>query len=377
MPKAVFRRTAVRFIAPMLVALASSVAGAQRAADSSFAGLMARLSEAGGYFDSDNIISNEASYLQIASQLTKVGVRGGVYIGVGPDQNFSYIALIRPRIAFMLDVRRDNMLEHLLFKSLFMMSRNRYEYLLRLFGKAVPADIESWTGRSTSEILAAFADARLDSQTVSAARRLSNERIGRFGVPLTPRDREMIDRYRATFVAEGLDTRYSSIGRNNRGDYPSFGRLMMETDRAGRQISYLADENAFQFVRTMQLNDRIVPVIGNVAGDKAVKAIGQYASERGLNVSAFYLSNVEQYLMGRDGGFDDYARNVKTLPHDSTSVIIRSFFGRFGATHPLYVAGRGSVSTSMIEPINSFLRAFAAGELSNYSALVFDRYIKP
>ena len=27
---------------------------------------------------------------------TKVGVRGGVYIGVGPDQNFSYIALIRP-----------------------------------------------------------------------------------------------------------------------------------------------------------------------------------------------------------------------------------------------------------------------------------------
>jgi hypothetical protein len=361
----------------MLVALASSVAGAQRAADSSFAGLMARLSEAGGYFDSDNIISNEASYLQIASQLTKVGVRGGVYIGVGPDQNFSYIALIRPRIAFMLDVRRDNMLEHLLFKSLFMMSRNRYEYLLRLFGKAVPADIESWTGRSTSEILAAFADARLDSQTVSAARRLSNERIGRFGVPLTPRDREMIDRYRATFVAEGLDTRYSSIGRNNRGDYPSFGRLMMETDRAGRQISYLADENAFQFVRTMQLNDRIVPVIGNVAGDKAVKAIGQYASERGLNVSAFYLSNVEQYLMGRDGGFDDYARNVKTLPHDSTSVIIRSFFGRFGATHPLYVAGRGSVSTSMIEPINSFLRAFAAGELSNYSALVFDRYIKP
>ena len=81
--------------------------------------------------------------------------------------------------------------------------------------------------------------------------------------------------------------------------------------------------------------------------------------------------------MGRDGGFDEYARNVKTLPHDSTSVIIRSFFGRFGATHPLYVAGRGSVSTSMIEPMNSFLRAFAAGELTNYSALVFDRYIKP
>jgi hypothetical protein len=360
--------------------LAGSVArdlSAQRPVDSSFAGVVARLSESGGYFDSDNIISNEASYLQIASQLTKVGVRGGVYIGVGPDQNFSYIALIRPRIAFMLDVRRDNMLEHLLFKSLFATSRNRYEYLLRLFGKAVPADIDSWTGRPTSEILAAFADARLDSQTVIAARRASNDKIARLGIPLSAHDREMIDRYRATFVAEGLDTRYSSIGRNNRSDYPSFGRLMMETDRAGRQISYLADENAFQFVRSMQLNDRIIPVVGNVAGDKAVRAIGQYAVEHGLNVSAFYLSNVEQYLMGRDGGFDEYAKNVKTLPHDSTSVIIRSFFGRFGTSHPLYVTGRGSVSTSMIEPMNSFLRAYADGELSSYSALVFDRYVKP
>jgi len=374
----VLRRIAVAWlVAPVLASSATRGAYAQRPADSSFAGVIARLSESGGYFDSDNIISNEASYLQIASQLTKVGVRGGVYIGVGPDQNFSYIALIRPRIAFMLDVRRDNMLEHLLFKSLFATSRNRYEYLLRLFGKAVPSDIDSWTGRSTSEILAAFADARLDSQSVIAARRASNDKIARFGVPLTAHDREMIDRYRATFVSEGLDTRYSSIGRNNRSDYPSFGRLMMETDRAGRQISYLADENAFQFVRSMQLNDRIIPVVGNVAGDKAVKAIGQYAAERGLNVSAFYLSNVEQYLMGRDGGFDEFARNVKTLPHDSTSVIIRSFFGRFGASHPLYVAGRGSVSTSMIEPINSFLRAFAAGELTSYSALVFDRYVRP
>ena len=169
MLKVVSRTTLAWLVAPVLLAASPRVAPAQRAVDSSFAGVIARLSESGGYFDSDNIISNEASYLQIASQLTKVGVRGGVYIGVGPDQNFSYIALIRPRVAFMLDVRRDNMLEHLLFKSLFAISRNRLEYLLRLFGKAVPADIESFTGRSSSEILAVFAEARFDSQTVMAA----------------------------------------------------------------------------------------------------------------------------------------------------------------------------------------------------------------
>ena len=120
-----------------------------------------------------------------------------------------------------------------------------------------------------------------------------------------------------------------------------------------------------------------MPVIGNVAGTKAVRAIGAYAAEHGLVVSAFYLSNVEQYLMGRAGGFDAYAQNVKTLPHDATSVIIRSYFGRLGIQHPLYVPSIGNVSTSMIEPIDSFVRAFDAGELTNYNELVFKRYVKP
>jgi hypothetical protein len=347
------------------------------ATDSSFAGLVARLSEPGGYFDSDNVITNEVSYLHVASQLEKAGVRGGVYVGVGPDQNFSYIALIRPSIAFMLDIRRDNLLEHLLFKSLFELSRNRLEYLCLLLGRPVPPDVAKWTGRPISEVLAYLNSTRGDSQTLEATRKASDDRIARYGIPLDAHDREIIDRYRATFTGEGLDTRYSSLGRNNRSDYPSFGRLIVETDRAGRQISYLADENAFQFVRSMQIRDRIVPVVGNVAGDKAVKAIGLYATEHHLRISAFYLSNVEQYLMTRDGGFGAYAKNVTTLPHDSTSVIIRSYFGRFGTQHPLFVPAVGNLSTSMVEPIDSFIRAFVAGDLRSYPDLVFDRYVKP
>ena len=31
----------------------------------------------------------------------------------------------------------------------------------------------------------------------------------------------------------------------------------------------------------------------------------------------------------------------------------------------------------MIETMNSFLRAYAAGELTSYSAVVFGRYVKP
>jgi len=370
------RRTIV--IGLLATALSQPALAQERpTSDSSFSALVARLSETGGYFDSDNIISNESSYLQVASQFAKVGTHGGVYIGVGPDQSFSYIALIRPSIAFMLDIRRDNLLEHLLFKSIFAQSRNRLEYLCRLFGKPIPADIDLWNSRSASLIIGYLQQTPTDSASVQAYRRASNDRITGFRVALDARDRTTIDRYRAEFVTDGLETRYSSLGRNNRMDYPTFGQLMLAADRAGKAVGYLAEEDAFQFVRSMQLRDRIVPVVGNVAGDKAVKAIGAYARDHGLKVSAFYLSNVEQYLITRDGGFDEYAANVKTLPHDSTSVIVRSYFGRFGVAHPLFTPGRGSISTSMIERFDSFLKRFQAGEIRTYPDLVFNGFVQP
>ena len=379
-PAAATRTRLVAGVLASMLALAPPTvapARAQRATDSSFAALVARLSENAGYFDSDNIISNEESYLEITTQLTKIGTHGGAYIGVGPDQNFSYVALIRPSIAFMLDIRRDNLLEHLYFKSLFALSRNRTEFLCRLFGKPVPSDIEKWTGRQIGPVLAYLDRAPNDSAAAAETRRLINERIASYGVPLDSRDRAMIDRYRGEFIADGLDTRYSSIGRNNRLDYPTFRQLMLATDRNGRAASYLAEEEPFQFVRSMEARDLIVPVVGNVAGDKAVKAIGQYATEHHLTISAFYLSNVEQYLLGRDGGFDEYARNVVALPRDTASVIIRSYFGRLGMVHPLYVPGPGNISTSMIETMDSFAKRYTGGELRGYADLVFGGYVKP
>ena len=96
---------------------------------SEFAELIERVSEDGGYFWNDNFVSNEASYLHPITKLRELGIQGGVYLGVGPNQNFTYIAKIRPRYAFILDIRRQNFLEHLFFKAMFHLSRNRPEYL--------------------------------------------------------------------------------------------------------------------------------------------------------------------------------------------------------------------------------------------------------
>src|SRR5687767_5514644 len=101
--------------------------------EGSFASLVARLSERAGYFDTDNLISNERSYLHVVPDLRAIAERGrGVYLGVGPDQNFSYIAHVRPSLAILIDIRRDNLLLHLLFKALFAESPTRLAYLAML-----------------------------------------------------------------------------------------------------------------------------------------------------------------------------------------------------------------------------------------------------
>ena len=76
--------------------------------------------------------------------------------------------------------------------------------------------------------------------------------------------------------------------------------------------SYLASEENFKFMKSLQERNLIVPVVGNFAGPKALRAVGRYIRERGATITAFYVSNVEQYLF-QDQLFDDFARNVATL----------------------------------------------------------------
>src|SRR5262245_26151466 len=138
------RLLVVGFLIAALAGLYAARTATQPAAASAFARLIAALSERGGYFDTDNLISNESSYLQVIPELRQRRIHGGAYIGVGPDQNFTYIAETRPAIAFIVDIRRDNLLLHLLFKALFQTSRTRVEYLAQLFGRPAPAEVTRW-----------------------------------------------------------------------------------------------------------------------------------------------------------------------------------------------------------------------------------------
>ncbi len=327
---------------------------------SSFASQVAALSEPGGYFDTDNLISNERSYLQVIPDLRKSGVRGGAYVGVGPDQNFSYIAAVRPSIAFIIDIRRDNLLLHLLFKALFQVARTRIEYLTLLVGRQPPARLEPWP-QAPIEKIVAYIDAAKRDPSRSAIRARIHDIIAGFGVPLSREDLATIDRFHDRFIEDGLDLRFQSTGRPPQYHYPSYRELLVERDPEGVAANYLASEEAFHIVKTLQSRDLVIPVTGNLSGPSALAAIGSAMKRRGDELAAFYASNVEFYLFG-DGTFREFTANLRRVPHTNRSVIIRSVFGRFSA------AGGGS--TSHTQPVAIMLDAVQNGRIRSYRDLI-------
>jgi hypothetical protein len=327
--------------------------------DTSFAGTVARLSEAPGYFDSDNLISNETSYLHAISHLRATGVTGGAYVGVGPDQNFSYIAAIRPSVAFLIDIRRDNLLMHLFFKALFEQSENRFEYLARWTGRTVPANVARWTGRQVDAILAAVDSLPVDERAATAAGDTLLASVLRFGVPLSPIDTATIRRFHHEFIRYGLDLQFTSTGRQPRYYYPTLRDLILERDLEGNRAGYLASEDAWRFLKSLQARDRVIPVVGNLAGTLAFPAVSREIAARNERVSALYVSNVEMYIW-RDGSFPRFAATAARLPRDARSVIIRSFFGGgFGQSHPL--RREPHYSTQLVQSLDDFAAREARG----------------
>jgi hypothetical protein len=329
-----------------------------------FARLIEQLSESGGYFDTDNLISNEASYLHVAGTVRAMAVKGGAYLGVGPDQNFSYITLSRPAIAFILDLRRDNQLLHLLFKSIFETSPTRLSFLASLFGRPAPAQTTAWRTRPLADLLAYIDQQPADTLRHARSHAALVERIRGYGPRLTPTDLATLRRFHDEFVQAGLDLRFTSYGRGPRSYYPTIRQLYLEHDLAGRPASFLSREEDFQFLRSLQLRGRVIPVVGDFGGRRALEGIGRFLGARGLAVSVFYTSNVEFYLF-RQGTFWRYVENVRSLPWNNPGLMVRSYFGGvMGQAHPRAIPGYASAQ--LVQTAQSFLRLTAEPESVSY-----------
>jgi hypothetical protein len=335
---------------------ASSLRAAElpgRISDEAFWQMVSDFSEPSGYFRFENFLSNELAYQAVIPSLQEKAKPGGVYLGVGPEQNFTYLVALEPKIAFIVDIRRQNMLEHLMYKALFELSHDRAEFLSLLYSRPQPSYLKS---DATSDALfdaywdVPFSTGRSD-QTLQDIMEVLLEQ---HKFPLSLEDQATIGYVYKVFTENGPTLDFSLGGLGGTPGTPTYADLMVAKDGNGRERSYLATEENFRLVREMHRKNLIVPLVGDFGGPKALKAVAQYLKEHDATVTAFYTSNVEQYLFQSAASWRRFYTNVSELPLDDSSTFIRSVNGAAQLRSRRTRNRFDSVLSSMTETVKAF-----------------------
>jgi hypothetical protein len=312
-------------------------------------------SEAGGYFRSDNFLSNEAGYQAVIPRLRRTVQSGGAYLGVGPEQNFTYLVALEPKIAFVVDIRRQNMLEHLLYKALMELSVDRAEFLSRLFSRPRPSVLS--TNSSAESLFREYGAAQASKNLFDTNLRLVLDHLEKKkGFALSRDDEETVLKVYGAFFESGPNLSYTFLGGySGFMSMPTYADLMTENDGHTRNWNFLATEDQYRSVQRLQKDNLVVPLVGDFAGATAIRSVGQYLKQHNAVLTVFYTSNVEQYLFQDDSNWNSFYANVRTLPLNSSSTFIR-----------YVLSGRGTLLSSMTDVVS----AYDNGRINGYYDVV-------
>ncbi|MEP6836159.1 MAG: hypothetical protein ABJB74_22410 [Gemmatimonas sp.] len=364
-------------VAPVAPAAnASALVIPERLADSTYWRMISEFSEPSGYFTSENFVSNETSWQQVIPPLLNSIKPGGVYLGVGPEQNFTYLVAFKPKIAFIVDIRRQNLLQHMWYKAVIEMSNDRADFLSRLFGRVRPTGLD--TSATADALITAFEKAPADSVLFKRTYELARDfLVKQKGFKLSAEDLASLYHVDSAFYYAGTALNYS-FGQGGRGGnfgggggygrmMPTFAELMRSDDGTGLNRSFIGSEANYRVLREMQQRNLIVPLVGNFAGDKALASVGTWLKARNATVSAFYLSNVEQYLFRQGDEWSRFYTNVSKLPLETNSTFIRSATNRGGYPMPASGANRGGgLMVQLVASMQELVQAFKEGKVTQY-----------
>jgi hypothetical protein len=343
-----------------------------RLADSTFWRLITQFSEPNGFFRSDNFLSNEGEYQYIIPEVVTTVRRGGVYLGVGPEQNFTYILAFEPRIAFICDIRRQNLIQHLLYKAVMELSATRAEFLSRLWSRPMPQGLA--LDASSATLMDAFS--RVPGDSLKFRRNLAavfRHLVVTHGYALSTDDSVSLRYVYTAIFRAGPELSYSfdptAPSAFEYNSMPTFAQLAVEDDGNGVNRGWLASERQYRALRDMQLRNLIVPIVGDFAGSKALRAIGSYVRERNATIDVFYVSNVEQYLFQQADDWRRFYENVTAMPTTPTSTFIRS------VSNPRWVPFRNPRArmSQVTSPVGAVLTAVREGRALTYYDVIMIR----
>jgi len=335
--------------------------------DKDFWRMIVDLSEPGGTYPYENFVSNELQYQDVIPALKATTKPGGVFIGVGPEQNFTYASVLQSKLAFVIDIRRQNMLELLMYKALFDMSPSRADFVSNLFSRGRPAGLDTKT--TSAALFAAYENAKVDADLLVKNLQAIKAFMTRHGYQLSSEDLNSIEKVYQVFSRGGPGINYAFASPTPPGGPPpeaTYSRLMNTTDATGRNSSFLATEENYLYVREMQRKNLIVPLVGDFAGPAVIRNVGRYLNERKATVSVFYISNVETYLS--DPQKQAFYANVSTLPVDSSSMFIRHILGNPARGLSWWRPGMTNVST--VAPMVEFIDQVNGGRRPTFQEIV-------
>jgi len=277
-------------------------------------------------------------------------------------------------MAFIVDIRRENMILHLFYKALFALSDDRAEFLSRMLCKPLNRDLSylvrlfrgepAWSQpdseSSVTDLIAYFEE--VDPEIELFERNLLDikSRLKTYGINMM-NDMETVEVIYQAFFDRQLDIRYDmdAPGDSTYG-LPNLRELILATTIDGENANFLANERAFAAIKNLHEKNLIIPLVGDFAGKKALRGISDYVRSHDATITIFYVSNVEQYLttatyyeVPRSTGSDEfdlsryisdpssseeqesngrpvttfsrYFDNVSSMPTDESSLFIRSY----------------------------------------------------
>jgi hypothetical protein len=196
---------------------------------------------------------------------------GGVYIGVGPEQNYLFTSWAQPDVAIFLDFDQTVVDLHGVYKVFFLASADG------------PAVAQLWSSQGKAKAL------ELLEQAASSP--------------------EELERWKETY----------KLGQKLIHIKMKALKLRFESNKIP---CFLTDQGHFDFVKAMLQTGRVRAVRGDLTGDQAMNGVAKAARTMGMKVRCQYVSNVEQYF-DYDTGLGS---NLVVQPVDDDSLVLRTVF---------------------------------------------------
>jgi hypothetical protein len=259
------------------------------------------------------------------------------------------------------------MMLHLLYKWAMERSPTRADFLALLLSLPKPAGPD--TTSTSRELFQAFRqppsreDFLRNRDSIFAA-------LTARGFALSSDDRRMLEYVYRAFHEAGTELTYNyRVGSGSPGGYSTYRSVQTADNGDGVDMGFLGSEAAYRRLRDLQLRNLVVPVVGDFAGPRALRAMGEYVRSRGEKVGAIYVSNVEEYLFGKQDAPERYYASVAALPLHPKATFIRS------AVDGRLIQGGGPAGpvtalAQLLAPVDEFLSLVMAGQIRSYRDVI-------